>query len=75
MTHINYIMPADCRYTIDGENVASLTRGRLRKVAQALNVNPEGVKDAILRRVLEDLRLRNASDDISRLVNKPEAKK
>lgn len=64
-TFVTYIPPKQCPYTVDGKNLTEFRRAQLRKVAQAVKVDADGSKNALLQRIIHKLNLIGANKELS----------
>lgn len=64
-TFVTYISPKQCPYSVDGKNLTEFRRAQLRKVAQAVKVDAEGSKNALLQRIISKLNLIDAPRELS----------
>ncbi len=55
----------ECKYTLNGENIAAMRRARLRKIAQQFDLDAEGEKNDILRRIVAHLQAIEAPLELS----------
>ena len=62
---LNQIEPADCLFTLHGEKLAYLSRGKLRILAKQLGLSPDGVKLALYTRIVSRLEEDGAEAEIS----------
>ena len=50
--NIEQIDPTMCPFNLQGENIAYLSRGKMRGVAKDLGVSPDGVKLELYKRLV-----------------------
>lgn len=63
-TH-QYIAAKNCPYTVEGTNLVELRRAKLRKIAEAVKVSPEGSKNDILHRLITKLRAMGSEKELT----------
>ena len=66
-TPIHYLAPKECPFTIDGKNLVTFRRARLRQIAKSLNVSPDDSKQDILKRIIAKLKVTGAPKELSDL--------
>ena len=61
---VHYTSAKECEFSIDGENLVTIRRARLRGIAKALKVSPDGSKQEILKRVIGRLKASGAPKEL-----------
>ena len=73
---VEQIDPSKCPYRVHGENIAYLSRGKLRMLAKNLGVSPDGTKLELFKHIVAHLQQRGAKaeiDDTAQTAVKKEA--
>lgn len=66
-TPVHYLSSKECEFSIDGNNLVTFRRARLRQWAKKLSVSPDGSKQEILRRVIAKLKAIAAPKELNDL--------
>ncbi len=66
---VHYMSAKECEFSIDGDNLAAIRRARLRTIAKALKVSPDGSKQEILKRVIGRLKSSGAPKELKDLTD------
>lgn len=61
---IHFLSSKEVPYSLRGQNLATMRRARLRLIAQALGVSPDGSKNDILHRLLARLKASEADKEL-----------
>ena len=64
----HYIAPKECPFTLNGENLASLRRAKLNKIANAIKVETKDSGNATLGLVIVRLKALGANPEIGDLL-------
>ena len=63
-TPTHYLGSKDCEFTINGENLVSMRRSRLRGYAKKFGVSPADSKQHILKRIIGKLKVAGAPKEL-----------
>ncbi len=66
-TPVVYLAPKNCPYSFNGQNLAAMRRAKLRQIAKALKVSPDGSKQEILKRLIGALGVAGAPKELNDL--------
>ena len=64
-TFIHFTGHNECKYTLNGENIAAMRRASLRRIANQLKVPAGGTKNEILQRLIMHLKTTEAPLELS----------
>lgn len=62
---IHYLAPKECPFEINGQNLVTFRRARLRQIAKSMGVSPDDSKQAILNRIIAKLKVTGAPKELS----------
>ncbi len=68
MTRQHYISPRECKYTLNGENIAGMRRARINKLAKSLKVEPKIPKYETLGAIMARLNTIEAPNELSEIL-------
>ena len=66
-TPIHYLSSKECPFEINGQNLVTFRRAKLRQLAKSLGVSPDDSKQAILKRVIAKLKVTGAPKELNDL--------
>lgn len=61
---VHFMGVRECEFTVDGQNLVTLRRAKLRPLAKAMSLNPDGTKQELLRRLIGRLRSSGAPKEL-----------
>ena len=64
---VHYLAPKECPFTIDGQNLVTFRRAKLRQLAKSLKVSPDDSKQDILKRIIAKLKVTGAPKELNEL--------
>jgi len=67
-TNIHFISSVNCKYTLNGKNLAELRKVKLRPIARALGVIQDGSKNDMLAAIIAILNSKSAEPELMDLV-------
>lgn len=66
---VNVLGARDCRYTLDGKNLANMRRAELFRIARCFDLgNPDASKNELLSGLIAKLNLMGAEDELADMV-------
>ena len=68
VTRQHFISPRECKYTLNGENIASMRRVKVNNIAKALELEPKGPKHETLAVVMARLHAIEAPNELSEIL-------
>lgn len=63
---VHYLGVKECPFSIRGQNLVGLRRARLRPIAKALEVDPNGTKQEILKRIIAKLKAQESEPELDK---------
>ena len=64
-TPIHYLGAKDCEFTLNGQNLVTFRRARLREIAKKLGLAPYDSKQPILKRIIGTLKVAGAPKELN----------
>ena len=64
---IHYLASKECEFSINGQNLATFRRAKLRQIAKSMGVSPDDSKQAILKRIIAKLKVTGAPKELSEI--------
>ena len=65
--YINFMSPASMPFRLNGKNLCEFRRAKLRIMAMGLELSPDGMKNDLLIRISDKLRMMDAPAELTEL--------
>ncbi|MEE9158971.1 MAG: hypothetical protein V3U60_11355 [Gammaproteobacteria bacterium] len=67
ITRQHYPAAKECKYTLNGQNIAEMRRTKVNKIAASLKLEPKGPKNETLAMVIARLNALEAPNELSEM--------